>query len=177
MTSSSILTTFPSTKPMFRKYSADSMLMDFFPMQTNASFMQLPVNILDTCCPQMASPWPHTKSKSSKTGQNPGKSRMFNPSLVLPTFTIISFMDIPKSPFHSHASPARVHPGTFPMSAILPLKDLKRLSPQLQSLPTGSWIPKLQSRLMPPTMHSPLFFQSQLQMANYTQLHSSQDVF
>src|SRR5882672_5848896 len=37
MTSSSTLTTFPSTTLMFRKYSKDSVLMDFLPMQTNAS--------------------------------------------------------------------------------------------------------------------------------------------
>src|SRR5882724_6533581 len=35
------------------------------------------------------------------------------------------------------------------MSAILPLKHLKRLSPQLQSLLIGSWTLKLQLRLMP----------------------------
>src|SRR5882724_1882256 len=63
-------------------------------------------------------------------------------------------MDIPTSLFHLCASPTRVHPGTFLMSAILPLKHLKRLSPQLCSLPIGSQTLKLQSRLMPLTMHS-----------------------
>src|SRR5882724_11260964 len=86
MTSSSILRTFLSTKPMFEKYSTDSTLMDFLPMQTNASSMPLPVNTLDTCCPWKASPCPHTKPKLSKTGWNPRKSRTSNPSLVLPNF-------------------------------------------------------------------------------------------
>src|SRR5882724_11291913 len=95
----------------------------------------------------------------------PRKSRMSNPSLGFPTFTVVSFMDILKSLSHLCTSPARVHPGTFPMSAVPPLKHLKWLSPQLQSLPIGSQIPKLQSRLMPPTMHSPLYpiaFHSQM---------------
>jgi len=59
-----------------------------------------PANISDICCPQMASPWPHTKSKIIQDWLEPRKSRMFNPSLVLPTSTIVSFKDIPKSLFH-----------------------------------------------------------------------------
>src|SRR5882724_3434991 len=43
MTSSSIPTTFPSTNSMFRKYSTDSVLTDFLPMQINASSISLPV--------------------------------------------------------------------------------------------------------------------------------------
>ena len=38
---------FPSTKPMFGKYSTDSMLMDFLPMQTNVSSTPLPANTSD----------------------------------------------------------------------------------------------------------------------------------
>jgi len=34
-------TIFPSTKPTFRKYSADSVLMEFLPMQTNVNSMSL----------------------------------------------------------------------------------------------------------------------------------------
>src|SRR5882724_11596565 len=49
MTSSSILTTFLSTNSTFKKYSTDSALMDFLPMQINASSMSLPVNTLDIC--------------------------------------------------------------------------------------------------------------------------------
>src|SRR5882724_7679745 len=177
MTSSFIPTTFLSTKPTFRKYSADSMLMDFLPLQTNASSMPLPANTSDTCCPQKASPWPHTKSKSSNTGWNPGKSRMSKPSSVLPISTFISFMDIPKSLFHLCILPTRVPPGTFRMSAILPLKHLKRLSLQLRSLPIGFWTLKLQSRLMLPTMCSPLSFQLRHQMANCTPLHSTPGPF
>src|SRR5882724_5198394 len=87
MTSSSIPTTFLSTNSMFGKYSADSMLMDFLPMQINASSTSLPVNTLDICCHLKASPWPHTKFKSSKIGQYHEKSRMFNLSLALLTST------------------------------------------------------------------------------------------
>src|SRR5882672_1234183 len=89
MTSSSILTTFPSTKLMFRKYSDNSVLMDFFPVQTNVSSTSLHVNTSDICCLQKASPWPHTRSRLSKIGLNPRKSRTFNPSSVSPISTII----------------------------------------------------------------------------------------
>src|SRR5882724_11614040 len=93
---------------------------------------------------------------------------------ILPWFfQLLPSFHLQKSPFHLCTLPARVHHGTFPMSAILPLKHLKRLSPQLWSLPIGSQTLKLQSRLMPPTMHLPQSFQSQLQMANCTQLHST----
>src|SRR5882724_11614039 len=94
MTSSSIPTTSLSIKPTLGKYSTDSALTDFLPVQTNVNSMPLPANILVTCCPKKASPWPHTKSKSSKTGKNPRKSRTSNPSLVFPTSTIISFTEI-----------------------------------------------------------------------------------
>src|SRR5882672_11084668 len=50
MTSSSIPTTFLSTKLMFGKYSNNSVLMDFLPVQTNVSSTSLPANTLDTCC-------------------------------------------------------------------------------------------------------------------------------
>src|SRR5882724_7083167 len=159
MTSSSIPTIFPSTNSMFRKYSADSALMDFFPMQTNVSSTSLPANTLDIFCHLKASPWAHTKFKSSNIGQHHEKSRTFNPSSALPISTVISFMDIPKSQFHLCILPERVPLGISPMSAILPLKHLKSLSPQLWSLPIGSWRLKLQSRLTLLTMHLPLSFQ------------------
>src|SRR5882724_9048801 len=134
MTYSSIPTIFPSTNSTFGKYSADSALMDFLPMQTNASSMSLPANTLDICCHPKASPWPRTKSRLSKIGQYHEKSRTFNPSSALPISTVISSMDIPKSQSRSHVLPARVPHGISPMSANPPLKHLKRLSPQLQSL-------------------------------------------
>src|SRR5882724_9641023 len=95
MTSSSILTTFLSTNSTFGKYSADSMLTDFLPVQINASSTSLPANTADICCHLKASPWPHTKSRSSKIGKYHKKSRIFNLSSALPTYTVISFMDIP----------------------------------------------------------------------------------
>src|SRR5882724_1958746 len=135
MTSSSILTIFPSTNSTFRKYSADSTLTDFLPVQTNASSTSLPVNTSDICCHPKALPWPHTKSRLSNIGQFHEKSRTFNPSMALPISTIVSFTDILKSQFHSHILPTRVPSGISPMSAIPPLKHLKRLSPQLWSSP------------------------------------------
>src|SRR5882724_5901479 len=173
MTSSSIPTIFPSTNSTFRKYSADSALMDFLPVQTNVSSTSLPANTSDICCHPKASPWPHTKSRLSKIGQYHEKSRIFNLSLALPISTVTSFMDIPKSQFCSRVLPARVPPGISPMSAIPPLKHLKRLSPQLQSLPIGSWTLKSQLKLMPPTMHLQLSFQLRLPMATCTLLHST----
>src|SRR5467141_24685 len=162
---------------MFGKYSNNSMLTDFFPMQTNASSMSLPANTLDTCCHLKVSPWPLTRSILSKIGPNLGKSRMFNPSSVSPTSTVISFTDNPKSQFRLRVLPARVPPGTFPMSAVQPLKHLKRLSPQLWSLPIGFRTPKLQSKLTLPTMRSPLSFRSPHRMASCTRLHSTPGLF
>src|SRR5882724_6056565 len=166
MTFSSIPTTFLNTKLMSRRYFAGSTLMDCLLTQTNASSMSLPANTSDTCCPPKASPWPLTRSKSSKIGRNPGKSKISSLSLDSPTSIAISFLDTLKSQFHSHISPTRVPLGTSLMSAIQPLKHLKRLSPQLRSLPIGFWTLKLQSKLTPQTMHSPLSFQLQHQMAN-----------
>src|SRR5882724_3285522 len=99
--------------------------------------MSLPANTLDICCHPKALPWPCTKSRLSKIGPNPEKSRMFNHSLALLTATIISFMDTPKSLFHLHILPARVPFGNSLMSDIQPLKHLKVLSPQLWSLLHG----------------------------------------
>src|SRR5882724_9053052 len=158
---------------MFGKYSADSMLMDFLPVQTNANSLELPVNTSDICCHPKASPWPCTKSRLSKIGHYHKKSRIFNLSLALPTSTIISFMDIPKTQFCLCILLSRVPPGISPMSAIPPLKHLKRLSPQLQSLPIGSQTLKLQMRLMHLTMHLPLSFQLRLLMATCTLLNST----
>src|SRR5882672_2563819 len=176
-TSSSIPTTFPSTKLMFGKYSEDSALTDFLPMQTNASFTSLPANTSDTCCHPKASPWPLTRSRSSKIGPNPRKSRMFNPSSVSPTSTVVSFTDIPKSQFRLRILPTRVPPGTFLMSAVQPLKHLKRLSLQLRSLPIGFQTLKLQSRLTLLTMLSSLSFRLPHQMASCTQLNSTPRLF
>src|SRR5882724_11763789 len=143
---------------MFGKYSTDSALMDFLPVQTNANSTSLPANTSDICCHPKASPWPCTKSRLSKIGQFHKKSRTFNPSSALPISTIVSFMDIQKSQSCSHVLPTRVPPGISLMSAIPPLKHLKRLSPQLWSLPIGSQTLNLQLRLMPLTTHSPLSF-------------------
>src|SRR5882672_1314869 len=177
MTFSSIPTTFLSTKLMFGKYSNDSALTDFLPVQTNASSTSLPANTSDTCCLPKASPWPRIRSRLSKIGPNLGKSRMFNPSSVSPTSTVVSFMDIPKSQFCFRVLPARVPPGTFPMSAVQPSKHLKRLSLQLRSLPIGSRTPKLQLKLTLPTTLLPLSFRLPHRMASFTRLHSTPGLF
>src|SRR5882724_22691 len=177
MTFSSIPTTFLNTKLMSRRYFAGSTLMDCLLTQTNASSMSLPANTSDTCCLPKASPWPLTKSKSSKIGRNPGKSKTSSLSSDSPTSIVISFSDTLKSPFRLCVLPARVPLGTSPMSAIQPLKHLKRLSPQLRSLPIGFWTLKLQSRPMLPTMRSPLSFQLQHQMVNCTPLLSTPGPF
>jgi len=87
------------------------------------------------------SPWrPHhgpIQSSNHPRLANSWKVKEFNPYSDLPISTVVSFTDIPKSQFHLCVLPARVHPGISLMSAILPLKHLKRLSPQLQSLPIG----------------------------------------
>src|SRR5882724_10036813 len=173
MISLSIPTIFPSTNFMFGKYSTDSALTVSLPVQTNASSTSLPANTSDICCHPKALLWPHTKSKSSKIGQSLEKSRIFNLSSALPTSTVVSFMDIPKSQSRSHVLLARVPPGISPMSAIQPLKHLKRFSPQLRSLPIGSQTLKLQSKLRPLTMHSLLSFLLRLPMAICTLLHST----
>src|SRR5882724_8385519 len=173
MTFSSILTTFPNTKLTLRKYFVGSALMDCLLVQTNASSTSLPANTSDTCCLPKASSWPLTKSKSSKIVRNPGKSKTSSLSSDSPTSIVISFSDTPKSLFRLHVLPARVPLGTSLMSAIQPLKHLKRLSPQLRSLPIGFRTLKLQSRLTLPTMRSLLSFQLQHQMANCTLLRST----
>src|SRR5882724_10024528 len=105
MTSSSTPTICLSTRPMFRKYSEDSKLMDFLPELISASFMSHPVNTSDICCHPKALPWHHTKSRLSRIGPNPGRSKTFNLSLVLPTSTNASFTDTLKSLYQSHRHP------------------------------------------------------------------------
>src|SRR5882724_10566876 len=99
MTSSSIPTTFLSTNSTFGKYSTDSVLMDFLPMQTNASSTSLPANTSVICCHLKPSSWPCTKFKSSKIGQHHEKSRIFNLSSALPISTVVLSTDIQKSQF------------------------------------------------------------------------------
>src|SRR5882724_5842575 len=173
MTFSSIPTTFPNTKLMLRKYFSDSALMDCLLMQTNVSSMTLPANTSDTCCLMKASPWPLTRSKLSKIGRNPGKSKTSSLSYDSPTSIIVSFSDTLKSPFCLRVLPTRVPLGTLQMSAVQPLKHLKRLSPQLRSLPIGFWTLKSPLKQTHPITHSPLYFQLQIQMANCTRLHST----
>src|SRR5882724_5587352 len=133
MTFSSTLTIFPSTRPMFRRYSKDSELMDSLSKPISASFMSPPVNTLDICCHPKALPWHCTKSRLSRNGPNLRRLKTFNHSLVLPTSTDISFTDTLKSPYPSCALPERVQFGTSPMSADRLSKHLKRCLPQHRS--------------------------------------------
>jgi len=105
---------------------ADSALTDFLPMQTNVSSTSLPVNTLDICCHLKASPWPHTKFKSSKIGHST-KSQGYS---ILPRLCQLYCHFIygySETTVLLIILPARVPPGIYLMSAILPLKHLKRL--------------------------------------------------
>src|SRR5882724_8853541 len=135
MTFSSTLTIYPSTRPMFRRYSKDSKLMDSLSEPISASFMSPPVNTSDIGCHPKALPWHHTKSRLSRIGPNLGWLKTFNRSSVLPTSTDVSFMNTLKSPYPSRALPERVQFGTSPMSADQLLKHLKRCLPQHRSSP------------------------------------------
>src|SRR5882724_2133153 len=111
MTSSSILTIFPSTNSMFGKYSADSTLTDFLPMQTNVSSTSLPANTSDICCHLKASPWPCTKYKSSNIGQfheNQGYSIFPQLCQFLPSFH--SWI------FRNHSSTYGSYPQGYPLA-------------------------------------------------------------
>jgi len=87
--------------------------------------MSLPVNT--SGCHLKASPWPHTKSRSTKIGQYHKKSRIFNIFLALPNSTVSSFTDILKSQFHLCVLTCKGTPVHFSMSATPPLKHSKRL--------------------------------------------------
>src|SRR5882724_8961800 len=152
MTFSSTLTICLSTRPMFRRYTEDSKLMDSLSKPISASFMS-PVNTSDICCHPKALPWHHTKSRLSRIGLNLKRLKTFNCSLVFPTSTNISFMDTLKSLYPSHALPERVQFGTSLMSADQLSKHLKRRLPQHRSSPIG--FQTLRSRLKPTplTMH------------------------
>src|SRR5882724_13299127 len=177
--SSSTWTTFlstlaicPNTRPMFRRYSKDSELMDFLSKPISASFTSSLVNTSDICYHPKALSWHRTKSRLSRIGPNLEKLKTFNCSSVLPTSTDVSFMDTIKSLYPSHTLPERVQFGTSLMSADQLSKHLKRCLPQHQSSPIG--FQTLRSRLKPTplTMHSPQYCQSQPQTANCTPLHS-----
>jgi len=101
------------------------------------SSMSLPANTSDTCCLPKASTMALKKSKLSKIGRNPESQRH-------PVFPGICQL---LSSFHFRHSENTVPLtcltrkgtlGTSPMSAVQPLKHLKRLSPQLRSLPLDS---------------------------------------
>src|SRR5882724_5486824 len=176
MTFLSTLAICPNTRPMFRRYSKDSELTDSLSELISASFTSPLVNTLDICYHPKALPWHHTKSRLAWIGLNLEKLKRFNCSLVLPTFTDVSFMDTLKSPYPSCTLPKRVQSGTSPMSADRLSKHLKRHLPHHRSSPIG--FQTLRSRLkpMPPTMHLPQYCQSQPQMTS-TLLHSIPEPF
>src|SRR5882724_8578692 len=171
-TFSSTLAICPNTKPMFRRYSEDSELTDSLSEPISVSFMSHLVNTSDICCHPKALPWHCTKSRLSRIGLNLGRLKTFNHSSVLPTSTDVSFMYTLKSPYPSRALPKRVQFGTSPMSADWLSKHLKRCLPQHGSSPIGFQTLRSRLKLMPPTMHSLQYCQSQPRMANCTPLHS-----
>src|SRR5882724_12448859 len=142
MTFSSTLTICLSTRPMFRRYSEDSELMDSLSEPISVSFMSPPVNTSDICCHPKALPWHHTKSRLSRIGQNLGRLKTFNHSSVLQTSTNVSFMDTLKSPYPSCVLPKRVQFGTSLMSADRLSKHLKKAFTTAPVL--THWIPDTQ---------------------------------
>src|SRR5882724_12530667 len=125
MTFLSTLAICPNTRPMFRRYSKDSELIDSLSEPISASFMSPLVNTSNICYHPKALPWHRTKSRLSRIGPNLEKLKTFNCSSVLPTSTNVSFMDTLKSPYPSHDLPERVQFGTSPMSADWLSKHLK----------------------------------------------------
>src|SRR5882724_2885263 len=96
MTSSSIPTTFPSTNSTFGKYSTDSMLTEFLPMQINASSTSLPANTSDIYCHPKASPWPCTSpdhSRLANTMKSLGYSIFPRLCQLLPSFHLWIFQN------------------------------------------------------------------------------------
>jgi len=99
--------------------------------------MSLPENTSDICCHLKASPWPHTKFNSSRLA-NSQKVKDIQSFLSFANFYHHFIYRYSKITVSAHCVlPARVHPGISLMSAILPLKHFKRLSPQIWSLPIG----------------------------------------
>jgi len=125
----------------------DSMLMDFLPVQTNASSTSLPVNTSDICCHLKASPWPRTKVQIIPDWPVPQKVKGIQYGPWLPTSIIVSFSDI-WNHSSAHMSTSRVPPWHSSDWVPLCLKHLKRLSPQLCPYP-WIWTLKLKSRLTP----------------------------
>src|SRR5882724_5202776 len=177
MTFLSTLAICPNTRPMFRRYSKDSDLMDSLSKPISASFTSPLVNTSDICYHLKALPWHCTKSRLSRIGWNLERLKTFNHSSVLPTSTNVSFTDTLKSPYPSCALPKRVQFGTSLMSAYRLLKHLKRCLLQHRSSPIGFQTLRSWLKLTPPTMHSLQYCQSQPQTANFTPLHSIPEPF
>src|SRR5882724_1169635 len=161
MTFLSTLAICPNTRPMFRRYSEDSKLMDSFSEPISVSFTSPLVNTLDICYHLKALPWHCTKSRLSRIGPNLEKLKTFNCSSVLPTSTDVSFMDTIKSLYPSHTLPERVQFGTSLMSADQLSKHLKRCLPQHRSSPIGFQTLRSWLKLTPLTMYLPQYCQSQ----------------
>jgi len=106
MTSSSTLTMYLSTKPMFRKYYKDSMLMEFFHKLISVSFMSSPANTSDICCDPKATPYPHTIIQD---WPELWKVKDVQSFLGFANSSDVSFMDTPKLLYHSHVSPKGYH--------------------------------------------------------------------
>jgi len=112
------------------------------------------------------SPWP-VQSPNYPRLANPQKVRTFNPSSAANFYHL--HLRILRNDSSAHMSYPQGYPCISPMSAILPLKHLRRLSPQLPSLPLD---PDTQITVETdtPTTHLLLSFHYN-PMANCTPLH------
>jgi len=170
MTSSSILTTFPSTNSTFwevlHRLHANRIFAHADKMWVPCHFLWIPWIYAVTWRPY------HVPIQSSNHPDWPIPQRFkdIQSFFSFAISTIISFMDILKSQFHLCILTHKGTPGISLMSATLPLKHLKRLSPQLWSLPIDPGHSKLQLRLNTSglcTCHCPFNYDSWWQLASY----------
>jgi len=129
------------------KYSADSGLMDFLPMQINASPMSLPANTSDICCqPEGLTMGPIQSFKSSKIGPIPWKVQGYSilPRL-LPISTVVFIYGYSEITVPLTCLTHKVPPGNFLWWVPFCLKHFKNAF--TTALVLTHWIPDTQIRV------------------------------
>jgi len=133
--------------------------MDCFPMQTNASFTSLPANTSDTCCLPKASPWPlNIGPKSSRLAGTPEIQRHPVFPRIHQLLLSFHFRILQITILLTHLT-CKGTLGTSLMSAVQPLKALKKAFTTAPVLTHWILDTQLQLRLMLPTTCSLLSFQ------------------